>query len=364
MMIGPGELRALGPAPFVGGQEQPPELMPRRPLPAEIVFPPDEVLRKYYIPFSYHWLIVYIINLARGLEHDVWRLDGQQPAAPYSARGFPQIRVDSSTPTEIRESADLEPLDWSSFPILVDGTEVVIDFGDWNIIMPHASRHKHWLRFHFHSSYKNYSWLGSFPPATFMDWNHYDKIQCQIRERRDPETVMTILNNQNQGPDRDSRRRRRFMVRGMLHHDFGDRVDFAWTRPDEFYAKAEKALCYVQVPGSWENILDRGQLQMMGLGIPTISPVLIDQCCDGLLQPNVHYLMCRQDYLDVPDLVRWCQKNREEAAAIGHNAWMFFQEFCTPLAVWSYVKDRIDHGAWHARDTIDHDLSPPALYKP
>jgi hypothetical protein len=103
---------------------------------------------------------------------------------------------------------------------------------------------------------------------------------------------------------------------------------------------------------------------MMGLGIPVISPVMIDQCCDGLMQPGIHYLMCRQDYLDVPDLIRWCEKNRDEAAAMGHNAWMFFQEFCTPLAVWSYVKDRILHGPRHCRDDIDTDLSPPGLYAP
>jgi hypothetical protein len=241
---------------------------------------------------------------------------------------------------------------------------VVIDFGDWNIVRAGAADHAHWLRFHFHSSYKSYPWLGSFPVPTFMDWDYYDRIQRQVRERRDPRTVQTILNNQDVPLFRDNRRRRRFMVKGMLRHEFGDQVDFSWTKPDVWHAKAEHALCYVQVPGSWENIMDRGQLQMIGLGIPTISPILIDQCCDGLLQPGIHYLACRQDYLDVPDLIRWCDRNRDEAAAMGHNAWMFFQEFCTPFGVWSYVKDRIDNGPRHWRQNIDDDLSPPCLYAP
>jgi hypothetical protein len=342
----------------------PPEPMAPLPLPAEIVFPTTESLKAYYDWYKFDHMVSYVVNLARGLADDVWRLDGQPPAAPHSARGFPQVRVDSSTPTAVRESEDLVPIDWSSFPIRVDGTEVVIDTSDWHLVNPAASGHGHWLRFHYHSSFKTFPWLGAFVTQTFQDWAHYDVAQRECRARRDPRRTMTILNNAQTGNEYDSRHRRRLLVRGMLHRDFGDRADFAWTPPDEFYAKAEKALCYVQVPGSYQNSMDRGILQMMGLGVPAISPVIYDQCCDGLLQPGIHYLCCREDYRDVPDLVRWCEAHRDEAAAMGHNAWMFFQEFCTPLAVWSYVKHRIDHGARHLQGTIDGDLCPPGLYRP
>jgi glycosyltransferase involved in cell wall biosynthesis len=335
-----------------------------RTLPKEIIFPTDASLKAYYIEWAYNALVGFVVKLARGIADDVWRLDGEKPKGRNSLRAFPPIRVDPSVKTVVRESEDLKPIDWSSFPCLVDGVEVVVDYGDWNIIRAGAADHKHWLRMHFHSSYKAYPWAGSFPPATFMDWAYYDRIQRQVRERRNPMTASVIMNNQYTHGFKDSRARRRFMVQGMLAHYFGDRMDFEFTDAQTWHAKAVNALCYIQVPGSWENILDRGQLQMMGLGIPTISPYMIDQCCDGLLQPNVHYLMCRQDYMDIPELVNWCERNREEAAAIGHNAWLFFQEFCTPLAVWSYVKDRIDNGPRHMRDTIDNDLCPPGLYSP
>ena len=343
-------------------QFDPLEPMVPRPLPAEIVFPPNAVLKEHFEWYKYAHMVCYVVNLAKGLEHDVWRLDGQHPAKPWK-RSHPQIRVDSSTPTVVRESEHLKPIDWASFPIEVDGTEVMIDTGDWHLPNEAAHQHKHWLRFHFHSGLKFRPELGAFVTQTFQDWSHYEVAQAEIRKKRNPLAASMILNNQPLGGAYDSRHRRRLLVRGMLHTHFGDRADFAWTKPDEFYAKAEKALCYVSVPGSYENCLDRGTLQMMGLGIPAIAPYIVDQCCDGLVQPGVHYIQCRQDYKDVPDLITWCEKNREEAAAIGHNAWLFFQEFCTPLAVWSYVKDRIDNGPWHARGTIDGDLCPPGLYK-
>jgi hypothetical protein len=349
-----------------------------RPLPEEIVVPTTAILRGHLQPFAFDHLATYVVNLAKGLADDVWRLDGVQPAAPHSARSSPQIRVDTSTKTRVHESGDLQPLDWSSFPILVDGTEVIIDFGDWNLINPTANQHNHWLRFHFHSSYKAYPWLGSFPPASFLDWVYYEHIQRKVRENRKPETALTVMNSQNVNGFNSSRVRRRLMVREMLVSEFGDRANTSKGPQPPFrkydgsenlimptwHDNAVNALCYIQVPGSWDNILDRGQLQLMGLGVPVISPIMIDQCCDGMMQPGVHYLACRQDYKDVVDLVHWCEKNREEAFAIGHNAWMFFQEFCTPIAVWSYIKDRIDNGPRHWRQNIDDDFCPPGLYKP
>jgi hypothetical protein len=341
-----------------------PEPEPPRPLPAEIVVPTERTFRDRYDPWTYNQMILFAVNLARGVADDVWRLDGETPAAPHSARAFPAIRVDPSVKTAVRESEDLKPIDWSSFPILVDGTEVVLDFGDWNIVRAGASDHAHWLRFQFHSSYKAYPWMGAFTAASFRDWAYYDRAQREVRARQDFRAAHAILNNQDLAGTFDGRVRRRCMVRGMLHWHFADRVDFALTTPEEWHAKAAHALCYVQVPGSWENIMDKGQLQMIGLGLPTISPVLYQQCCDGLLQPGIHYLACRQDYKDLPDLIRWLDAHRDEAAAMGHNAWLFFQEFCTPMAVWSYVKDRIDHGSRPSRGTIDGDLCPPGLYQP
>lgn len=335
-----------------------------RPLPREIVFPTRETFKANFIDWSINAIIEPLIALARGLEHDVWWLDSFEPAPPYK-RGFPAVKVKPTRDrTLVTESPDLKPIDWSSFPILVDGTEVCIDFGDWNIIRGGAADHLHWLRLHFHSSYKSYPWAGSLPNSTFVDWKAYQHAQRRVRELRAGGNGTTILNNQCPLWGMDSRQRRRYMVRGMLDYHFGGRCDFALTSQDEFFAKAETALCYVDVPGSWENILDRGQLQMMGLGVPTISPVIYDQCCDGLMQPDIHYLMCRQDYLDVPDLVRKLDRDRDLGATIAHNAWLFFQEFCTPIAVWSYVKDRIDDGPRHWREGVDDDLCPPALYKP
>jgi hypothetical protein len=334
-------------------------------LPQEIVFPALETLRAHFIKWSVDEVISPLIESARGLAVDRWRLDGQEPAPPY-VRRFPviKVKVDPDRPTVVRESQDLKPLDWSCYPILVDGTEVIIDFGDWHNVSHAAFSRPHWLRHHFHSSGKNSPTMGSITTTTYSEWNTYDSRQERIRARRDARPPMVILNNQSTYGGPDSRRNRRLMVRGLLHYHFADRVDFTWSNQNDFYEKAANALCFVGTPGSWENSLDRSQLQMMGLGVPTITPQIYDQCCDGMMQAGIHYLACSQDYNDVPDLIRWLETHRDEAAAIGHNAWLFFQEFCTPIAIWSYVKDRIEDGPRHWREGIDDNLSPPALYRP
>lgn len=241
---------------------------------------------------------------------------------------------------------------------------MIIDFNDGHNFSPLSYQYPHWLRFRFHSNCKPYPWLGALTMTSFTDWARYGELQQQVREQRKLRKTNTIICNQWLNTWGDRNERRRLMVRGLLHTKLGDRVDFKQTGQDAFFQKAATAMCFVSVPGDWENQMVRGQLQMIGLGLPTISPVMYEQCCDGLLQPGIHYLACRPDFLDVPDLISWCDNHPDEIEAIGHNAWLFFQEFCTPIAVWTYIKDRLESGPRHGRQNIDDDLSPPCLYAP
>jgi hypothetical protein len=334
-----------------------------RTLPREIVFPTAKTFEEAYSQFDRTAYVGHIVGLAKGLEHDVWRLPGQEPAPPYE-RSMPAVKVDPSGKTIVRESEDLKILEWSSFQILVDGTLVVIDFNDGHNFSPLSFKYPHWLRFRFHSNCKCYPQLGALTMTTFGDWARYDELQRQARAERNMRKNRTIICNQWISPYRDRNVRRRLMVRGMLYQRFGDRVDMTMVPQDKFHQKAASALCYVSVPGDWENQMARGQLQMIGLGVPTISPIMYEQCCDGLLQPGIHYLACRQDFMDVPDLIKWCETHPDELTAMSHNAWLFFQEFCTPIAVWSHVKDRLESGPRHWRADINDDLSPPCLYVP
>ena len=67
--------------------------------------------------------------------------------------------------------------------------------------------------------------MGSFPPASFLNWEYYENRQRQIRENRDPQTVQVILNNQSLGTAFDSRRRRRLRVRELMQPPFGTLFD-------------------------------------------------------------------------------------------------------------------------------------------
>ena len=77
-----------------------------RTLPKEIVFPSAKVLAAAFTAYDCKVYIDHLICLAKGLADDVWRVDGQKPAPPY-VRGYPPIKVDTSSLPVIRESDDL-----------------------------------------------------------------------------------------------------------------------------------------------------------------------------------------------------------------------------------------------------------------
>lgn len=108
---------------------------------------------------------------------------------------------------------------------------------------------------------------------------------------------------------------------------------------ERFWKLHEKCLCGVCVPGACENSLDRGQYELMGLGVCVISPkipVLLPW--DKVLIPNEHYIAAENNFSDLCEKVNWCENNKDECTKIGQNAKSLFKAHFTPTKSWEWIK--------------------------
>lgn len=109
----------------------------------------------------------------------------------------------------------------------------------------------------------------------------------------------------------------------------------------DFWKFAQNCCASVHIPGSTSNCMDRGQLQLMGLGICTISPDIFCSLGDRRAEPNIHYVCIDDDFSNLEEKVYWCLEHREECIKIGNNAKKLFSETCTPLSIWQYIQRRL-----------------------
>ncbi len=250
--------------------------------------------------------------------------------------------------TTVEVDPALKPVWWSAYPILVDGREVVIDVGDDCMLSPHASGHGHWLKYQYVSPFQMYPYLGSFPQVSFYDWAEYHRLRGEVRydpaaPGAMPFASRPILHMQARGHDRGplGPGPRRDFVHGLLRARFGGQVAGELLPQAEFWRLAGACSVSVHAPGSYNNCLDRGQWQLMALGVCTVSPTLYSYCGDGPPEPGVHYVRCRDDYADLGDRVAGCLADPARCAAIGGSAAEFFRERGTPEGIWGYVARRL-----------------------
>ena len=231
-------------------------------------------------------------------------------------------------------------LDTVRFRLGIFGKEIIIDFRDFFDVDPIVETGIPYFKFHRNPELKaKYSNLHPLGPVSADNWTVYEEIR---RTGEYKATGNNIMNNQRAYGDAIQRRRK---VRSMLSQTFHGRMDFQIHRQPEFWKKGMNCLVSVCVPGARNDILDRGQVQFMGLGICTISPQLICELPYGKVpEPGVHYLECSPNYGDLSEKIRWCEENRERCVEIGRNSKALFEACCLPERKWAYVREVIAPG--------------------
>lgn len=234
---------------------------------------------------------------------------------------------------EVRFKAGLE-VAGSRFKVEVYGREIVIDFRDFFDVGDAVHSDLPYFKFHrnaeLRAKYKNVFPLG---PISVDDWPTFLKIRSNGQYTAKGRTIM---NNQRAYGDAVTRRKK---VKTDLTRKFGGRLDARFHRQGEFWRRGLDCLVSVCVPGARNDILDRGQVQFMGLGICTISPELVCELpYEQMPQPGVHYITCDPGYRDLAEKIRWCEEHREECVEIGKAARELFDRCCLPKAKWEYVR--------------------------
>lgn len=230
---------------------------------------------------------------------------------------------------------------WSGYELRVDGVPLVIDISDYILVDPAAARFKHWLRFTYTPLFAPFAHIGSFPITSFLDWDEYQRLANELEYRAEGDTVVYSQQDYEGEnlPNRKTERRR--YVRRLLSERYGSTLDDAWTSAELYWRRAAGSLVAVCVPGADNHHLDRGQHQLMGLGVCTISPELFMAPLGDRPVGGEHYIVCRDDYADLVGRTAWCREHREECRAIGRQAREFFQAHSTPQAIWQYVAARV-----------------------
>ena len=171
-----------------------------------------------------------------------------------------------------------------------------------------------------------------FSPVSFHDWGLYERMAKEISYTCNSGRV---LNRQRIFGNARGRRRK---VQKILKESVFSSVH-NFSSPSVFWKDMVDCLVSVCVPGQREDILDRGQLQYMGLGCCTVSPKLkIVLAYDQAVVPGVHYVECAPDYADLVEVLHWCKAHQKECVDIGQNAKELFIRCCTPKKLVEWIE--------------------------
>jgi len=110
----------------------------------------------------------------------------------------------------------------------------------------------------------------------------------------------------------------------------------------DFWKMHETCLAAVCVPGATNNMVDRGHIELMGLGVCTVSPRL-DTVFPHHQQlvPGKHYIKCQDDYSDLLEILTELQKFPERCKEVGNNARQFYDEYYSPQKYWNWILENL-----------------------
>lgn len=177
--------------------------------------------------------------------------------------------------------------------------------------------------------------IHAFSPMSFMDWEGFREFSGIIRYEAKGDRIS--FRQRAYGNAKERRER----VRKALLGRFGSVLEGVIAQKDYWY-EINSTFIAVFVPGWCNTMVDRAQFQYMALGCCTISPRLPEILPFGKsFVPNEHYIMCKEDYSDLPDLIDFYRCCRDTCVDIGNNARKLFMETSTPYALCKWIESKI-----------------------
>jgi hypothetical protein len=136
---------------------------------------------------------------------------------------------------------------------------------------------------------------------------------------------------------------RRQLVHKLLQENFSEVDVSSKSNQIDFWRAHEHCLASVCVPGATNNMVDRGHIELIGLGVCTVSPELYTLFPGHTkLTPDYHYIRCKDDYSDLVDILKHLTENPDVCAEIGKNARNFYNSRYTPKQYWSWILENIN----------------------
>lgn len=189
------------------------------------------------------------------------------------------------------------------------------------------------FKFHYCGNYpKN---VFPFVPMLSLDWKKYNKTRLNVHYKAEG----SIFCKQRPYGNAVTRR---LKVLSLLESEYGPEVDYSLTSQEEFWESFNDCFISVCVPGQREDILDRAQLEAMGLGVCTISPVIEENLVGLTLEPFYHYVPVKNDFSDLSERISWCKFNPFECIKIGQHAKELFDIVYSPNTLRWFIEDCID----------------------
>lgn len=135
---------------------------------------------------------------------------------------------------------------------------------------------------------------------------------------------------------------RRKVVHTILDENF-ENVDISANNDQiDFWYAHENCLAAVCVPGATNHMVDRGHIELIGLGVCTISPELRTVFPQHqLLQADKHYIKCQADYSDLVDIIVSLEKTPDKCKQIGDEARKFYDEYYSPKKYWQWILENM-----------------------
>ena len=131
---------------------------------------------------------------------------------------------------------------------------------------------------------------------------------------------------------------RRNLVHDILRTSFSN-IDIDCDSDQiDFWRIHETVAAAVCVPGANNNMIDRGHMELMGLGVCTVSPRLDTMLPFGRQAvPGQHYVMCQDDYSDLVTIVQDLIDDPDRSRSIAQQARALWDELYAPDAYWRWI---------------------------